>query len=65
MATYRWLIRDRSDIALKLEHAAHRDDASARRWGLEILARQPDRATCEIWDGNRLVYSVTGWPPSI
>jgi hypothetical protein len=65
MAKYRCLIRDRSDVALKLEHAVHRDDASAGRWALEILARQTDRATCEIWDGNRFVCSIRGWPPTI
>jgi hypothetical protein len=45
--------------------AIHPDDENAKRWGLGILAHQSDRATCEIWEGNRLVCLFTGLPPSI
>jgi len=49
----------------RMADAIHPDDENAKRWGLGILAHQSDRATCEIWEGNRLVCLFTGLPPSI
>jgi hypothetical protein len=65
MPGYRCLLLGDDLRVIRMDRANHADDATAKKWGIRILAGQPSHTTCEIWNGDRMVFSITGWTPTI
>jgi hypothetical protein len=55
MATYRCLIRNRSDAVVKMDRAEHGDDDRAVEWASGLIIELPDDHRCEVWQGKRIV----------